>query len=166
MTSPSKPPLSMTLREDEGNIVEGLLMGHAPTTVTAIMRIEELKKAMFTHLLQTLSNECSSLCQKTGGSSLFRKISLMSLSSDMWNGFMNELESKAPTLLHILVALVSFSDLRNISKVGTSHHPSICAAVAVLLKERNREMCGLQSLVSVLLYSCHCEKQVCRGMYF
>ena len=149
----------MTLGEDEGNIVESLLLGHAPTIVTAIMKIEKLKEAVFTHLLQTLSNECSSLCQKKGAS-LFRKISLMGLSNNMWDAFMSDLESKAPTLLHIIVALVSFSDRRNILKVGTSHYPSICAAVAVLLKERNREMCGLQSLVSVLLYTCHSEKQV------
>ncbi len=126
------------------------------------MKIEKLKKAVFTHIMQTLSNECSSLCQKRGGASLFRKISLVGLSSNMWDDFMNELESKAPTLIHIIVALVSFSDWRNINKVSTSHYPSICAAVAVLLKERNREMCGLQSLLSVLLYSCHSEKQVCR----
>ena len=31
---------------------------------------------------------------------------------------------------------------------------------AVLLKERNREMCGIQSLISLLLYSSHVDKQV------
>ena len=33
-------------------------------------------------------------------------------------------------------------------------------AAAAVLKERNQEMCGVQSLTSSLLYSCHCEKQV------
>ncbi len=45
-------------------------------------------------------------------------------------------------------------------KVGEAHFPGICSAAAILLKERNREMCGLQSLVSLLMYSCHAEKQV------
>ena len=45
-------------------------------------------------------------------------------------------------------------------KVDTAHHPGIYSAAAVLLKERNREICGLQSHVSLLMYSCHAEKQV------
>ena len=63
-----------------------------------------------------------------------------------------DLKSKAPTLLQLVTSVVSVNDHRNTSKVGNSHHPGICAAFAVLLKERNREMCGLQSIVSVLMY--------------
>lgn len=159
VTSPSKPPFTMTLREDEGKIAESLMYGHAPTTIDAIMKIKKLREAACTYQLQTLTNEFSSLCQKKEGS-IFRKISLMTMAGNMWDAFISELESKAPTLLHILTTLVSFNDKRNVSKAGASHYPSICAAVAVLLKERNREMCGLQSLVSALLYSCHSEKQV------
>ena len=88
------------------------------------------------------------------------------MASNTWKVFISELESKAPTLLHLLTTLVSFNDRRNVSKVGTSHYPSICTAVAVLLKERNREMCGLQSLVSALLYSCHSEKQASTALNY
>lgn len=83
----------------------------------------------------------------------------MSLVSNSWDAFIIELQSKVPTLLLILLTLVSFNDSRN-AKVGATHFPGVCAAVAVLLKERNREMCGFQSLVSALLYACHSEKQV------
>ena len=72
-----------------------------------------------------------------------------------------DLKSKAPTLLQLVTSVVSVNDHRNTSKVGNSHHPGICAAFAVLLKERNREMCGLQSIVSVLMYACYV--QVLRG---
>lgn len=78
-----------------------------------------------------------------------------------WEAFITELACKAPTLLHTLMTLVSFNDGRNTTKVGAAHYPGVSAAVAILLKERNREMCSIQSLVSVLMYSCHCEKQVC-----
>lgn len=84
----------------------------------------------------------------------------MSLASNSWDAFIIELQSKAPTLLLILLTLVSFNDSSNAKKVGATHFPGVCAAVAVLLKERNREMCGFQSLVSALLYACHSEKQV------
>jgi len=40
-----------------------------------------------------------------------------------------------------------------------AHYPGICITVAVFLKERNWEMCGMQSLIS-LLYSSHIEKQI------
>ena len=38
-------------------------------------------------------------------------------------------------------------------------YPSICMAMAVLLKERNREMSGLQYLMSLLLFASHTEKK-------
>ena len=77
-----------------------------------------------------------------------------------------ELQSKqAPTLLHLLTTIVTFNDHCNISKVGVSHHPGICAAIAVILKERSREMCAIQSIMSVLMYTCHCDKQVARALW-
>lgn len=88
------------------------------------------------------TDEFSSLCQRTG--SLFRSIPVTALARNNWDVFVSELKSKAPTLLNILLTLVSFNDRRNTTKVGAAHHPGVCAAVAVLLKERSREMCGLQ----------------------
>ena len=124
------------------------------------MAVQGLREAVYAHLLQTLTDECSSLCQITGPS-LFRSISVTDFETNCWDTFISELESRAPTLLHIVLTLVSFNDRRNKIKVGASHHPGVCAAVAILLKERSKNMCGLQSLVSVLLYACHSEKLVC-----
>ena len=65
-----------------------------------------------------------------------------------------ELEKHAPMVLRIVSCLVTRTDGRNKTKKGTAHQPGICTAVAVILKERNREMCGLQSLqISLLMYS-------------
>ena len=74
---------------------------------------------------------------------------LSDFETNCWDTFISELESRAPTLLHIMLTLVSFNDRRNKIKVGASHHPGVCAAVAILLKERSKNMCGLQSLVFV-----------------
>ena len=71
-----------------------------------------------------------------------------------------ELEQDAPLLLKIMNCLVARYDYWNKCKVGTAHNPGFCTAAAVILKERIREMCGLQSLLSLPMYSCHCEKQV------
>ena len=32
-------------------------------------------------------------------------------------------------------------------------------ATAIMLKERNREMCGIQTLLSLILFSSHVQKQ-------
>ena len=63
-----------------------------------------------------------------------------------------ELEQNAPLLFTLLHSITVRNDHRNTAKTGTAHYPGICFAAAILLKERNREMCGL--------YSCHAEKQV------
>ena len=55
---------------------------------------------------------------------------------------MEELQSKAPTLLHLLTTIVTFNDHRNVSKIGVSHHPGICAAVAVLEGEEPGDVCN------------------------
>jgi len=70
-----------------------------------------------------------------------------------------DLSLKAPTLLHVLSSIVSYSDHRN-KKANSAHHPGLCMTVVILLKERNREVCGVQSLLSLLLYSSHVDKQV------
>ena len=74
--------------------------------------------------------------------------------------FVADLKDNAPILLHILTAVASLSDHRNQIKVGSHHFPGISTAVAVLSKERNREMDGFQSVVSTLMFLGHCEKQV------
>ena len=78
-----------------------------------------------------------------------------------WSQLVDELATNAPTLLCLLTAIVTHSDHRNQLKVSSAHHPGLCMCVAVLLKERNREMCGVQSIISLLLYQSHVEKQVC-----
>ena len=159
ITSTSQPPLQRTLGVDDGKIVESLIAGHAPTTVKAIMAVQRLREAILAHLLQTLTDECSNLCQ-TSGPSFFRNISVSNLATISWDMFIHDFQSRAPTLFNIMLNLVSFHDRRNIAKVDVSHYPGLCAAVAILLKERSKNMCGLQSLVSILLYACHSEKMV------
>ena len=42
---------------------------------------------------------------------------------------------------------------RNKHKRGDAQYPGLCTAVAILLKECNREMCGVQSYISSALFS-------------
>ena len=151
-------PVTKTLSGDEATAACCLVEGHAPSTASAILKIKPVKEAIFGTFMKTLNDECSTLCKKISNNpSPFRTISATDLVKFTWRALIEELEVKAPTLL---TNITSFSDHRNQTKSGPSHHPGICAAVGVLLKERNREMCGPQSIVSLLMYLCHCEKQV------
>ena len=65
-----------------------------------------------------------------------------------------------PTLLQLLTAVVGVNDDRNTSKKGEQHHPGVCTAMAILFKERNREMCGIQTFISLVMFSSHVPKKV------
>ena len=56
---------------------------------------------------------------------------------------------------------MSRSDHRNRVKRGQHHFPGVCVAVAVLMKERNKHMNGVQTLISLALFSSRVQKKVC-----
>ena len=121
--------------------------------------MDAVREEVITLFLDAIDRECVALCQKLSVSR-FRLIPVEELQQFKWTYLVEELQSRSPLLLRLLTATVGRSDNRNQSKAGAAHNPGICAAVAVILKERNREMCGLQSEVSLLMFSCHCEKKV------
>ena len=131
--------------------------------IDAVLQIATLREAAVNLFIDTICRECNTLCQRMdGATSLFRSIPATAIADLQWEAFIDELQSKAPTMLRLFTTIASFHHHRNKIKTGASHYPGICSAVAVLLKERSREMCGLQSIISALMYACHCEKQVCK----
>lgn len=119
------------------------------------------KSTMVKEVLDLVDAECSTLCSKTTGSvSPFRVIPIQDLPDFTWNIFADDLKAKAPTLYALASGIVSHSDHRNATKKGDAHIPSICMAIGALLKERNREMCGIQSVVSVALFASQVPKKV------
>ena len=161
VTTPSRAvPFCGQLGPAEGKLTRTLLGGDAVSIAKAALSVEGVREATIQQLLGTLNLECSKLCRNKQPSSLFRKIPVEKLATFKWEEMVVELERDAPLLLQIIQCLVARNDYRNKCKVGAAHYPGICTAIAVMLKERNREMCGLQSLLSLLMYSSHCEKQV------
>ena len=143
----------------ESKIVRALIGGHARSIAKAVMTQDDVKENIIKLLLGKLNEECASLCRKAI-SSPFRTMPADQMASFKWVDMVTDLKVKAPLFFTLLDSITSRNDHRNIAKVGVAHYPGICTAAAILLKERNREICGLQSLVSLLLYSCHAEKQV------
>ena len=114
---------------------------------------------MFLLFCNLVNTECSKLCQRSDQPT-FRKVPVSDYAAFQWEQFIDELRSKAPTLLQLFRTITSPNDHRNKHKSGSAHYPSIVMAAAILLKERNREMGGIQPLLSLLLFASHAEKQV------
>ena len=122
----------------ESKVARALLGGHAPSIAKAIMDNDDVKEAIIKLLLRKLNEECTYLCRLTT-TSPFRAIPINQLATFKWKDMMADLEQKAPLLFQIVHSIASRNDHRNTVKVGTVHNPGICSAVAILLKERNRE---------------------------
>ena len=125
------------------------------------MNNKELADEVIKLVTGVINSECHVLCRKSRENpSLFRRISTTDMPSFQWSKFVDELVKNAPTLYQLISSIVSYGDHRNVKKSGDSHFPGVCMTIAVLLKERNREICGIQSLISLLLYQSHTQKQV------
>ena len=124
--------------------------GNLASITKAVFAHEEIKKLLLLRFFDLIDQECADLCRKNPGTiSSFSNIPVDKLVQFKWNDLVDDMRSKSPNLLQAFSTVVSHNDHRNTSKKGDQkHNPSICMATAVLLKERNREMCGVQSVIS------------------
>ena len=166
MSSRSKiTPYSKTLPDEYTKLGKELVGGHLPSIAKAVVGHKQLYEQVLKLVLDKIDNECNELCRRQSSSlSLFRKAPVTQTMEWDWKLVIDELENKAPTLLHVLITIASRSDHRNSKKLGNAHYPGIIMSAAVILKERNREMVGIQSLMSLLLFNSRVEKQV-RSFY-
>lgn len=88
--------------------------------------------------------------------SVLRVLSARHLSNFRFDAIVAELKRKAPMLFRILTAAAQPSRSKK-------HKPSphvIAMAAAVLLKQRNKHLCMLQTIVGCHLHSGHAAKRV------
>ena len=149
-----------TLDEATSVIGKAMAVGHLPTVAQTIVDHKPLADLVFQLFMDEMEAECAHISQRSQPFSPFNRIATDQYASFQWKNFIEEISKKAPTLFRVLSSIVAHSDHRNKKKVHTAHHPGLCMTVAVLLKERNREMCGVQSIISLILYSSHVDKQV------
>jgi len=162
VSTPSRSePYSRVVEHSLCKLGQAIAGGHLPTIAKLALAHEGIREHILLKLFDLIDAECGKLCQRAGNPpSLFRKIPVEKLPEFHWKSCIKELEVKAPTLLQILSTIVSRNDHRNQHKQGERHHPGICMAIATLLKERNREMGGVQTFVSLVLFTSRVQKQV------
>ena len=154
-------PYSRVVEHSLCKLGQALAGGHLPTIAKLVLAHEGIREHILLKLFDLIDAECDKLCQLAGNPLLFsEKISVEKLPEFHWRSCIKELEVKAPTLLQILSTILSRNDHRNQLKQGERHHPGICMAIATLLKERNHEMDGVQTFVSLVQFTSRIQKQV------
>ena len=144
-------------------IGRSLAGGHIPSIARTIFSHAGLREELLIKVMNQVNEECAAICKRNvTTTSLFRRVSVDKFEKFSWDDCISELQSTCPTLLCILRNVVSSSDHRNVHKQSSSHHPGLCMAIAVILKERNREMCGVQTFLSLVLFNSHVQKKVCQ----
>ena len=125
----------------------------------SVYACDALRDLLLKKVFATMDAELMELC-KRNTPSIFRRLPINAMSQFDWCDYIAELQLKAPTLLDIVTILVSRNDGRNKHKSGNVHYPGICTAIAIVLKERNREMCSVQTLLSLVMFTSRVQKQV------
>ncbi len=77
-----------------------------------------------------------------------------SLKNFQWSSVMKEMQKHAPYLVNILLSCTKTKVPRN-NRVST-----ICLCAAILFKFRYLRMNVVQKIITLILYTGHCEKQV------
>ena len=163
MYSPSKRAVvTVPVDPELEKVAKALAGGNLHSICRAVFSNSRLRDEAVSCVSKMVDDECGLLCSKSAQPvSLFRSMTLEQAESFSWRLTITELETKAPTLYHILSSAVTHSLKRNKHKKGERQFPGLCTAVAILLKERNRVMCGVQSYLSSALFSTHLQKKVC-----
>ena len=143
-------------------VARALAGGCIDSVARAVFAHSALKEQILLKVLDLVDGECAALCRKTGqnGSSPFRRLPVEKMEEFSWDKYTEELKLRGPFLFRLFSTLVKHNDHRNKAKRDSTHTPGICMSIAALLKERNREMTGIQTYVSLVLFN-HVQKQVC-----
>ena len=160
VSSPNKPDV-VTKEVDRSlqKIGRSLAGDHIPSIAKAVFANLSPREHMVEKVVYAVGNECASLCSKSAQPATEfcqRKLSL--------GKRVSELKQKCPILFRLFSYIVRHTDHRNASKQGEKHYPGICMTTAILLKERNREMSGIQAFFSLsteegmyyIVYACVC----------
>ena len=143
---------------------KALAGGHTPTIAKALYANSSIREEVIQKCMEGIALECSTLCKKSlpkkDVPSLFRKVPVEAMPTFEWKKCIDELEMYAPLLLKLVFHICRHRDNVNKQKKGDSHYPGVCMAIACILKERNREMCGIQSILSLMMFQSCSEKKV------
>ena len=104
MSTPSRHvPFTTELQSPLSRICRALAGGHLDTKVRTVFAHDGLRDLILHKVLTQIDDECSVLCRRAEPS----RTAPEKLSQFKWKSYVDEMESKAPTLLQLLMHLVS-----------------------------------------------------------
>ena len=114
----------------------------------AAMNCPGLKKAIEDYICSEVNDECKKLCSKKDAS-LLRSATKDSILNFYWETVRRELADKAPVFHRLLLAS---ADPKSLSQSrDTERYPGVCAAAAILLKNRDKRMSLVPYVISTIL---------------
>ena len=123
--------------------------------VNASFKDPATKIIILNHLGVILRNEMSVMVSDNVGS-LLRSNNMDDMKCFSWSKLVDELRVHAPTLLHLLQAMVKKK--KSCNRPPADGIIGVCASI--LLKHHYDKMSMVQKIISVVLYSGHASKQV------
>ncbi len=143
-------------------LMESIVRGNlVPAVVEAILRPGPPRDAVIKHIIlfQELYQQCTTLCQKKAFRSILRGLKPSELVSFSFDQLAKEWSCTAPLLFQFLTTVANVP-LSKSNTVPPESLPSICAAGAVLLRQRNQHMSALHHIVGLILFHGNASKLV------
>ena len=117
-----------------------------------------MKEQLINEVLDLIEGECALLCSRSQQGP-FRRAQVTEFDTFNWDHYIHKMEQKS-IVLCLLRLIVGHSDHCNQQKWAEHHVPGSCMTTAVMLKESNRDMVGVQTHVSLALFTSRVHKQV------
>ena len=158
INSPSRR-VDKELDEKLTKLGRSIVGGHAPSIAKSFAH-EEIKEQILLKVMDFVNEVVDALCRKGDNPSPFHTIPVSQLQEFSFKVCESEMKYKCPFLYRLLLSLVQWNDHRNKAKRGDIHLPGLCLAMSIILKEHSRQMCGIQTYLSLILYNSRVQKKV------
>ena len=166
VSSPTRSsPWQAFLPESLSKLGRSLTSGNMEIVTKAICNNDSLFPIVFKSIIGKIQQECTSLCRRSHPTS-FRRCDVEDIGNFDWEKYCHKLQEKAPLLWQLLLSIATFNDHRAKGKAEDSHFSRIVVAAAIILKERSREMIGVQSMLSLLLFHSRVDKVVSHSLKY
>ena len=132
-----------------------LAKGSDEDVAKAVTKNDTVKRSCIANILNELSDQCSELC-RLNNSSMLRSKTVCDIVSFKFGDFVNkELIKERASLLYQFLFTVACSKASSRNTVKTLEKKILAMAMAagILLKARNKDMCMVQVVTSLLLHS-------------
>ena len=124
-------------------------------TARVLLKSPVLRNATLKEVQNVVRRECNSICQMLPKPSLLRTGSSFNFANFSWSSLLQELSSKAPTLLAVLMAASGCDHATSKSTLPVG------MAASVVLFSRSQHLCNVQTMIGGILYAGHAAKKVC-----